>query len=70
MLPVKHLAPKILKIMAAQRVGWALPTFHKKDGATTHPGACKHSLQYDGWPDGCFEVRIGTLNFGSLSAND
>ena len=53
MLPVKHLAPKILKIMAvnycgrqqAKRLGWAAPAYSKKEGATPHHGACKFSLQ-------------------------
>ena len=27
---------------------------------------CKHSLQYDGRPDECFGVRVGTWNIGSL----
>ena len=56
MLPVKHLVPKILKIMAvnycgrqlARRLGWAAPAYHKKEGVTLNPGACKFSLQYDG----------------------
>ena len=26
----------------------------------------KHSLQYDGRPDGCLEVRVGMWNLGSL----
>ena len=45
MLPVKHLAQKILKIMAVnycgrqqdRRYGWAAPAYHKKEVATTHP---------------------------------
>ena len=47
-LPEKHLAPKIPKIMAvnycgrqlARRLGMATPAYHKKLGATSHPGAC------------------------------
>ena len=75
MHPVKHLAQKILKIMAvnycgwqlALRLGWAAPAYHKKEGITPHPGACKLSLQYDRRPDECFVVRVGTWNLGSLS---
>ena len=39
-------------------------TYHKKKGASPHPGACKYSLQYDGWPDVRFGVQIGTWNLG------
>ena len=75
MLPVWHLANKILKIMAvnycgyqlARRFGWAVPACHKEGGAAQHPGACKFSLQYDGGPDRHFEVRVGTSNLVSLS---
>ena len=41
--------------------------YHDEEGATPHPGACKHSLQYDGGPDWRFWVRVGTWNLGSLS---
>ena len=37
------------------------------DGATPHPGVSKHRLQYDGRPDVCFGVQLGTWNIGSLS---
>ena len=75
MLPVKHQAPTILKIMPvnycghqlAQRLGWAAPANHRKEGATPHPGACKFSLQYDRRPDEGLGVRVWTWNFGSLS---
>ena len=75
MLPVKHPAQKILKIMAvnycgrklARRLGWAAPAYHKKKGATPFPGACKLSLQYDGRPDESLGVRVGTWKLGSLS---
>ena len=30
---------------------WAAPAYLKKEGATPHPGACKHRLQYDGRSD-------------------
>ena len=77
MLPVKHPVKKILKIMAvnycgrqlARRFRLAAPAYHKKEGATPHPGACKLSLQYDGRPDECFGVRVGMWNLGSLSGN-
>ena len=49
------------------KVGWALPAYYDKEGATQHPGACKFSFQYDGRPDGRFDVRFGTWNLGSLS---
>ena len=37
------------------------------EGATSHPGARKHSMQYDGRPDGRLGVRVGTWNLGSLT---
>ena len=40
---------------------------HKKEGANTHHGACKFSLQYDVRSDECFGVRVGAWNLGSLS---
>ena len=43
------------------------PAYHRKEVATLHPGACRHSLQYDGRPDWCFGVRVGTWNLGNLS---
>ena len=73
MLPVKHLAPKILIAanycghQLAPRIGWMATACHKKEGLTPHPGVCKHILQYDGKPDGRFWVRVGTWNLGSLS---
>ena len=45
MLHVKHLAPKILMAVnycvrqLARRLGWAAPAYHRKEGATPHPGA-------------------------------
>ena len=50
-----------------RRLWCAVPAYHKKKGATLHPGACKYSLQYDGRPDGRFRVWVGTWNLGSLS---
>ena len=52
MLPVRHPAPKIMAVnycllQLARRLGWAAPAYHKKEGATPHPGACKLSLRYD-----------------------
>ena len=77
MIPVKHIAPKILKIMAvnycgchiARRLGWAAPAYHEKEGGTPHPGVRKHSLQYDGRPDERFWLRVWTWNLGSLCGN-
>ena len=51
-LSVKHLAPKIMAVnycgrQLARRLAWAAPAYHKKEGATPRPGACKLSLQYD-----------------------
>ena len=46
--------------------GCEAPVYHKKEDATLHPGACKHSLQYDRRPDGCFAVQVGTWNLRSL----
>ena len=48
-------------------MGWATPAYHKKDGSIQHPGACRHSLQYDGRPNGRFGVQFGTWNIDSLS---
>ena len=39
------------------------PAYHKKEGATPHHGAWKHSLQ----SDGRFGVRVGMWNLSSLS---
>ena len=50
-----------------QWFGWASPACLKKEGATSHPGACQHSLQYDRRPDGRLGVRVGMWNLGSLS---
>ena len=74
MLPVRHLATNIL-IMAvnycwrqlARQLRWATPAYHQKVAAAPHPGVCKFSLQYEGRPDGCLGVRVGTWNLGSLS---
>ena len=71
MLPVKHLAPKI--IMAVNYYGRQLdsrflaPAYCKKEGATLHTEAHKCSLQYDGRPDGHFGMQVWTWNLGSLS---
>ena len=54
----------------AQRLEWAAPVYHKKDGATLHPRACKHSLQYDRRPDGRFGVWVGTCDLGILSGKE
>ena len=43
------------------------PANHKKEDATLHPGACKHSLQYYMRPGGRLIERIGMWNVGSLS---
>ena len=41
--------------------------YHKKEGATLHPGAHKLSLWYDGRPDERLGVWVWMLNFGRLS---
>ena len=66
MLPVKHLASKIMTVnycgrQLARWVGWAAPAYHKKEGATQHPVACKLCLLNDGRPDKCFGVQHGIL---------
>ena len=43
------------------------PAYHRNEGATLHPGACKHSLQYDGRSDGNLGVRVGTWNLCGVS---
>ena len=40
--------------------------YHKKKGATPHLRACKQNLQYDGKLDGCFGLRVGAWNLGTL----
>ena len=66
MLPVQHLAPKIIMSVnycgrqLARTFGWEAPAFHKTEGAAPHPSACKFSLQYDGRPDGHYGVLVGT----------
>ena len=73
MLPVKQLAPKILMAVnycgcqLAQNFLRAAPAYYKKEGATQHPGSCKHSLKYDGRPDGRFGLQVGMWNLGSVS---
>ena len=32
----------------ARWLGWSAPAYHIKEGATSHPGTFRHSLQYDG----------------------
>ena len=73
MLPVKHLAPKILKIMAvnycgcklARRMWWVAHAYHKKECAAPHPWGCKFGLQYDGRLDWRIGVRVEMWNLGS-----
>ena len=74
MLPAIHLAPNILIIVEinycgrqlARRLGSAAPAYHEKEGATPIPGVFRHSMQYDGRHDGCFWMKVGTWNLGSL----
>ena len=40
-----------------------------KEGATLHPGARKHTLQYDRRPDGRFGEQLWTWILGILSGN-
>ena len=51
----------------ARRLRWVAPAYHKKEGATRHPGTCKFCLQYDGRPDERIGVRVGIWNLSSLS---
>ena len=46
-------------------LGWAAPAY-QKESATPHSGACMHSLQYDGRPDWCFGMWVGSWNLCSL----
>ena len=39
----------------------------KREGETPHPGARKHSLQYDVKLDGRIGVRVGTWNLSNPS---
>ena len=71
-LPAKQLATKIFMAVnycgrqlaqrlgwaaTSSKVGWAAPAYHKKEGAAQHPGARKHSLQYDWRSDGHVGLR-------------
>ena len=62
MLPVKHLAPKILIAdnncgrQLDRRSGWVAQAYYKKVGA---------SIAYDRRPDASNLVQVGTLNLGS-----
>ena len=69
---MKYLAPKILIAVdycgrqIAGILGWVAPAYLRKEGATPHPGVCKHSLQYDVMCDYHCSVRVGMWNIGSL----
>ena len=69
MLTVRHISTKIIMAVSycrhqlALRLGWTSLAYHMKEGAMLHPRVCKHSLQYDWRPDGCFWVQVGTWNF-------
>ena len=73
MLQVKHLILQIIMAVdycgrhPARRLRSAARAYLKKQGATPHPGAHKHTLQYDWKPDQCFLVLFGTWSIGSLS---
>ena len=43
------------------------PSYHKEEGVASHPGARKHSFQYDRRSDWHFSVQVVTWNMGSLS---
>ena len=49
----------------SQKVGVGGPAYHKKDGATLNPGACRFNLQYDWRHDERLGVWVGTWNMGS-----
>ena len=66
MLLVVHLAPKNPHDHGSQLL-WAAPAYHKKEGASPHPGAWKFSLLYVGRPNERFEVRVEMWNLGSVS---
>ena len=73
MLPVRHLAQKILLAVnycgrqLARRLWWAAPAYHEKEGATPHPVVRKHGLRYDGRPGERVGVWVGMCNLDSLS---
>ena len=54
MLPVTHHTPQILvavnycRCQLAKRLRWAAPAYHKKEGATPRPGACRHTYSMTG----------------------
>ena len=51
----------------ARSLGLAATAYHEQECATQSPGAYKFSLQYDGRPDECIGVWVGTWNLGNLS---
>ena len=71
MLSVKHHSPQILMTVnycwrqLAQRLGWAETAYLKKEGAASHPGASKHSLQYDRRSNWHFDGEVGKWNIGN-----
>ena len=70
MLPVWHLAPKIMAVNHCGRQlvrRWAAPAYHDKEGATPHTVACTFSLQYEEKPGVHFGVRFVTWYLGSVS---
>ena len=61
-----HHGSQLLWYQLAHGLGWEAPAYVKKEETTHHPSYCKHSLQYDGWPDGRFVVRVGMTSVGNL----
>ena len=53
----------------SQNVGVGGTCLSQKGRCNPHPGACKHSSQYNGWPGGRLVVRNGMWNLSSLSEN-
>ena len=71
--PCKTFYVKLLMVVdycwcqQASRLGWVAPTYHKKEGATPHPGGHQNSLQYGGRPDWRLGEQIGMWNINGLS---
>ena len=64
--PCKTFCCKILMVVEycgcqlAQQFGWLTCVYFRKKGATPHPGAYRHSLQYDVRPDWRLRVLVDT----------
>ena len=51
---------QLLWVSTSLKVGVGSTCQPQKEGTTLHPRASKHNLQYDGRPDWCLGVQVGT----------